>query len=383
MKKSLLALLLLLALGGATYWMQDSALVKSMWSSTAPVAASATTDSQAATAQKPGNQGQPAGQGGSGKRPALAVELAASTTEQISDDIAAIGTLVSDESADIAAETNGRITEIGFAEGASVKTGDVLFRLDDALAQAVLNDVKAKLELARTVFNRNRSLLKSRTIPQSQADTAATDLALAESAVALAEVQLAKLTIRAPFAGRTGFRTVSVGAYVQAGTPLVHLEKIDVLKAAFSVPELQYTQLRQGQTVQVTADAVRGEEFTATIAAIDPLVDESGRALKLRATLDNSADKLRPGMLIRVRVKGPERTSVFVPEAALVPRGDGSVVFAADDTKAREVKVTTGKRRDGNVEILDGLKGGEMVVVAGNTRLSDGAAINPVKTAQN
>jgi membrane fusion protein (multidrug efflux system) len=194
---------------------------------------------------------------------------------------------------------------------------------------------------------------------------------------------LGKLTIRAPFSGRAGFRTVSIGAYVQAGASLVHVEKIDKLKAAFSVPELFFQQLQPGQRVNVTADAVQNESFEATISAISPLVDINGRALQVRAELDNAANKLRPGMLIRIAVRGPQRTSVTVPEAAIVPRSNGVAVFTVSDEKAKEVKVTMGKRADGVVEILDGIKAGDQIIVAGNARLADGATVVAAKPVSN
>ena len=372
MKKSAAALVLLLILAGFAYWLQAGGQLKAYWQDT-PVAQ--VKPDAGKDAQKK--------QGGQGNRAPFAVEVAAAKEDQLSDDIAAVGTLVSDESVDIAAETNGRIVEILFADGAQVGTGDVLFRLDDTLVKAQVADAKARLELAKTVVDRNDALIKSKNIAQSTVDQSNTELTLAESALALAEVQLGKLTIRAPFSGRAGFRGVSVGAYVQAGAPLVHVEKIDLLKAAFSVPELYFSQLALGQNVMVTADAVSGETFEAKISAIDPLVDVNGRALRIRADLNNSAEKLRPGMLIRISVRGPKRSSVTVPEAAIVPRGNGAVVFIAANEKAQEAKVRTGKRSNGTVEILEGLKGGEQVIVAGNTRLSDGAAIAIVPGTSN
>jgi membrane fusion protein, multidrug efflux system len=358
LKKSAAAVILLALLGGAAYWLQAS----DFWQG-APVA------------QKK--------QSGQGSRAPLAVEMATARTDQLSDDISAIGSLVSEESVDISAETNGRIVEILFADGAQVKTGEVLFRLDDTLVKAVVADAEAKLALAKTVFERNEALFKTKNIAQSVFDQTNTELTLAESALALAKVQLGKLTIRAPFSGRAGFRSVSVGAYVQAGAPLVHVEKIDLLKAAFSVPELYFPQLGPGQSVEVTADALPGETFEAKISAIDPLVDINGRALRIRADLENSAEKLRPGMLIRISVRGPQRSSVTVPESAIVPRGNGAVVFIAAGEKAREAKVRTGKRSNGAVEILEGVKAGEQVITAGNTRLSDGAAIAIVPATSN
>jgi membrane fusion protein (multidrug efflux system) len=366
LKKSAAALVLLVILGGAAYWLQANGQLKAYWpgASVAQVKPKAT-------------------KSGQGQRGPLSVEVATAKEDQLSDDIAAIGSLLSEESVDIAAETNGRIVEILFADGTQVNTGDVLFRLDDTLTKAVVADAEARLELAKTVVDRNEALIKSKNIAQSVVDQTNTELTLAESALALAKVQLGKLTIRAPFSGRAGFRGVSVGAYVQAGAPLVHVEKIDLLKAAFSVPELNFSQLALGQSIMVTADAVPGETFEAKIEAIDPLVDINGRALKVRADLDNGAYKLRPGMLIRVSVRGPSRSSVTVPEAAIIPRSNGAVVFIASGDKVREAKVKTGKRSNGAVEILEGLAAGTQVITAGNTRLSDGAAIAIVPSASN
>ncbi len=365
--KRLVGIILGLAmLAGGVYWLHSSGRLASYLPTarTTPVAANAAKPAQA-------------------KRPASPVETAVAKSEELSDDISAIGSLLSDESVDIAAETNGRIVEILFADGAEIEEGAVLFRLDQKLVLAQVADAKARLDLAKSVVERNSTLIKSKNIAQSIFDQSNTELTLAESALALAEVQLGKLTIRAPFSGRVGFRSVSVGAYVQAGASLVHVEKIDKLKAAFSVPELFFQQLQPGQRVNVTADAVANENFEATISAISPLVDINGRALQVRAELDNTANRLRPGMLIRIAVRGPQRNAVTVPEAAIVPRSNGVAVFTVTDAKAKEVKVTMGKRTDGVVEILDGIKVGDEVIVAGNARLADGATVVAAKPLSN
>jgi membrane fusion protein (multidrug efflux system) len=364
-KTSIVAVLLLIALSAGVYWLNGQGKLAGYL----PVQLAALLPTTAAV---PAAQPQAGGQGRRGPSP---VELADASKRMLSDDISAIGTLLSDEAVDIAAETNGRVVEIGFADGAEVKRGDVLFKLDDALALAELGDAKARRELAKTIADRNNTLAKSRNVSQTVADQARTDLALAESAVALAEVQLSKLTIRAPFEGRLGFRSISEGAYVQAGNPLVHLEKIDRLKAAFSVPELYLTRLAIGQAVVVSTDAAPGESVDAKITAIDPLVDEASRSLRVRAAFDNSAGSMRPGMLARIAIKGEARNAVMVPEAAIVPRAGSSALFVADGEKARSVTVKTGRRIDGLVEIVEGLSGAEKVIVAGASRLQDGAAI--------
>ena len=174
---------------------------------------------------------------------------------------------------------------------------------------------------------------------------------------------------------------MSEGAYLTAGTPLVQLDKIDQLKVSFSVPELQQSRISVGQTVEVSADALPGETFRAIVSALNPSIDVNGRALQVRADLDNSASRLRPGLLVRVAVKGPERQAVVVPEAAIVQRGESAFVYTVADNKAAEVKVTLGKRLPGKIEILNGVAAGDVVVTAGNTRLSNGAAVEVVSAA--
>ena len=320
---------------------------------------------------------QRGGATGAGRGPA-AVETALAASVTLSDDLQAVGTLLSEDAVDIAPETAGRIAEVLFTDGAAVDKGQVLFKLDDALIQAQIADAKARLILAEQNFNRNTTLRRSKNVTQSALDSAISELELAKTALGLAEVQLDKLSIRAPFAGTAGFRGQSAGAYVTPGAKLVHLEKSGRLFAEFSVAELDSSKIALGGIVQVIADALPGQIFNATISAIDPALNVEGRALKARAAFDNLEGKLRPGLLVRVTLKGAPRQVVTVPESALVARGNGAVVYIAESGKAREVKVRGGKRLNGQVEILENLRSGAEVIVAGNTRLSDGAAIEAV-----
>lgn len=337
----------------------------------------------AAVAEKqPGQQGAQPSQGGQrqGRGPSP-VETARASTSQLSDDIAAIGTLLADESVSIAPETSGRVARVLFEEGATVALGTELFKLDADLANAALAEAKARLELAEANYNRNQTLRKSGNIAQSTYDAALTEREVARTAVESAEVLLKKLTITAPFPGMLGFRAISEGAYVTAGTALVQLDKIDRLKVSFSVPELEQARIAAGQQVEVRADALPGEAFTATISALNPSIDVNGRALQVRADLDNAALKLRPGLLVRIAVKGATREAVVVPEAAIVQKGDDAFVYTVSDRKAAEVKVRLGKRLPGKIEIVEGIAVGDEVVTAGNTRLSNGAAVEVVSTA--
>jgi membrane fusion protein, multidrug efflux system len=327
---------------------------------------------------------QPAGaaQGGQrGNRGPSPVETAKATRSQLSDDISAIGTLLADKSVAVAPETSGRLAKVLFEDGAAVKAGDPLFQLDTDLAAAALAEAKARLELAQSNYGRSQQLRKSGAVAQSSYEATQTERDVARTAVESAEVLMKKLTITAPFPGRLGFAEVSEGAYVTAGLTLVTLDKTDRLKVSFSVPELAQSRIATGQRVTFTADALPGESFTATVSALDPSLDVNGRALAVRADAGNADGKLKPGLLVRVTVKGPDRNAVMVPESAIVQRGDNAFVYTIADNKAAQVKVKTGKRIEGRVEITEGLESGATVVTAGGTSLSDGAAVEVVSTA--
>lgn len=294
-------------------------------------------------------------------------------------DILTVGSLQSDESVQISSEIAGRIAEISFAEGEHVKMGDLLVRLDSALTQADLDDVRARFELAEANQKRTSALAKSGNATQRANDEAATTLATARAALALVEARLNKLSIRAPFSGVLGVRNVSVGAYLNPGVAIVNLEKIDQLKVDFKVPESYLARIRVGQTLELMVDALPGQSFSGTIYAIDPMVDVNGRALNIRARLPNPDLTLRPGLFARIAIKSVgTQAGVFVPEEAIVPRGEQALVYRVVDGKVQETVVRLGARKAGEVEVLEGLAGDAVVVTAGQHRLRDGAPVEVV-----
>jgi membrane fusion protein, multidrug efflux system len=295
--------------------------------------------------------------------------------------IRSVGTLMSDESVNISAEQAGRILEIRFGEGDTVKAGDILVRLDDALLKAERADVRSRLSLAEGNLRRATLLSKSGAGTERALDEARSAQETSRAALDLAEVRLSKTEIRAPFDGTIGLRAQSAGAYITPGQTIVNLEKIDVLKLSFKVPELFLSQVRNGQQVEVAVDAFPDRRFLGTIYAIDPMVDVNGRALSIRARLDNTDRTLRPGLFARVGIRrNAGEQIVVVPEGAIVPRGNGPVVFRVRDGKAVETPVQLGERRSGAVEIVSGVAADETVVIAGHTRLRNGATVEVVST---
>jgi membrane fusion protein (multidrug efflux system) len=290
--------------------------------------------------------------------------------------ITAVGSLRSDESITVRPEVAGRIAFIGFQEGQRVPKGAALVRLDPAINQAEVQQAQANLTLARAKYERANELQGKGFISGQAKDEAENNLKVAEAALALANARLAKTEIKAPFSGVIGLRSVSVGDYVKEGADMVNLESIDALKVDFRVPEVYLRQVAVGQTLKVTLDALPGKAYDGKVFAINPLVDAAGRAMVIRAQVKNTDTALRPGMFARVRlITQATDDALVLPEQALVPQGDDQYVYRVVDGKANRVKVVTGQRRDGMVEIVEGVAAGDLVVNAGQLKLRDGSPV--------
>lgn len=335
----------------------------------------------AASAAKPG---APAG-GPAGGPPggfAMAVEIAKVASGKLDDEVSAVGSLKSVDSVILRPEVSGRVAAIRFADGQKAAKGAVLIELDAQTQAAELQQAKANLGLAQANARRNEDLFQKKFVSQRALDETHAQLKVQEASVALAAARLAKMALRAPFAGVVGLRSVSVGDYVKDGQELVNFEGVTTLKVDFSLPEMHLAKLARGQRVELTSDAMPGKHFVATVDAIDPRIDANGRSLAVRAKLDNADGVLRPGMFVRVRLIFASRENILtIPEQALVPSAQGISVFVVIDGKVKQTPVKPGQRRAGSVEIVEGLKAGDSVVTAGQLKLRDGAPVKPIDEA--
>ncbi|WP_306604302.1 efflux RND transporter periplasmic adaptor subunit [Azonexus sp.] len=326
-----------------------------------------------AVAAAPGSA--PAGPAAAAQRP-VAVEVALVQAVDFSDEVSAVGSLKASESVILRPEVSGRVVRIGFRDGAVVGQGDLLIALDAAIQDAELAQAQANLGLAQASYRRNQELLDKKFISQQALDASGATLKVQEAAVQLAEAKAAKMRIRAPFRGVIGLRDVSVGSYVKEGEVLVNIEDISSLRVDFRLAESYLGRLAAGQSLELSSDALPGQRFTARVEAIDPQIDPNGRSIAVRARLDNSAGKLRPGMFVRVRLAFGERKGVLMlPEEAIVPGAKASV-FKQVDGKAERVVVRLGVRRDAMVEVVEGLAAGDVIVTAGQMKLRPGAPIS-------
>lgn len=307
--------------------------------------------------------------------PPVAVEAIEVVYRPLARRLSAVGSLVAEESVMVRPEISGRIVEIGFTEGQHVKRGQLLFRLDDEVLRAELQQAQANLALAQTKYKRAEELQRRGFLSQQARDEARNDLQVQQANVALARARLEKASILAPFDGEIGLRYVSVGDYVSSGQDLVTLQATNRLKADFRIPEVYLGQIHVGQKLEVGVDAMPGRVWTGTVTAISPLVDVAGRSLVMRAVIDNNDDLLRPGLFARVNVLLNESDALMVPETALAPRGNQQYVLRVENDRVREVAVQIGQRSHGMVEIVAGLQPGDKVITAGLQKVSDGTRV--------
>jgi membrane fusion protein (multidrug efflux system) len=315
-------------------------------------------------------------------RDVVAVEAARVTIGTVIEDLRAVGTLRPNEAVTVVSEIAGRVERIGFREGQPVAAGDVLIELDAAMLRAELAKARSDLTLARANHERAAALTKRGMVTERALDEARAALQAAEAGRALVQARLEKATIKAPLSGVVGLRALSVGAYVTPGQPIVELADVDPVKVDFRVQELALSELRRGQPIRVTVDALPGKTFDGEIDAIDPIIDVAGRAIRLRARIPNPRRALSPGLFARVQIVIKRReNAVLVPESAVFAEGSRRFVYRVIDGRAALTGVELGQRRPGQVEIRKGLARDDVVVTAGHQQIRDGTAVDVVDPA--
>ncbi|WP_334133491.1 efflux RND transporter periplasmic adaptor subunit [Tepidimonas sp.] len=335
-----------------------------------------------------GSPGRGAGGGPSGLGGPVAVEVRPVQVGPLADEAQAVGTLRARQSVVLRPEVAGRVVAIGFADGAAVRRGQLLFQLDDALPRAELAQAEAQLAVQQANLRRTEELVAQGFVAQRTLDENRAALAVAQAQVELARARWQRTRLVAPFDGLAGIRSVDVGEYVKDGAELVRLEDVSQLLLDFRLPERLQPRVRPGQTVRVRVDAWPQREFTARVQAIDPVIEPNGRALAVRAALQQPDAALKPGMFARVTLELARfEQALRVPEEAIVPQGQQFWVWRLDGSaeapQAQRVAVQLGLRQDGWVQVTQGLQAGDRVVVAGHQRLQrDGTLVRIVDPAR-
>lgn len=299
----------------------------------------------------------------------------------------AIGSIKASEGVDLTFEVAGVVNKINFKANEKVKQGDVLVQLDDSIQEADLQAAKASAVLSDQNLKRAQTLRTQGVGAVSNVDSAAATAASAHAQVAKLEAIVKQKTLVAPFSGTMGIPKIDVGQYVTPGLAVATLQNMDTMRVDFTVPEQSIDLLKLGQTVKVSPNS--DQEFEGKIIGIDPKIDPSTRLVSVRGEIDNVSGQLNPGQFVQVVVQLPEEDNIIaVPQTAVVSSLYGDYVFivrpvqadgAADNSNSEaqteklaidQLFVKLGRRMKGVVEVTSGLKDGDIIVSAGQNRLS-------------
>ena len=315
--------------------------------------------------KKDGQQQQAAGgRGGAGGagRP-IRADAYIVKTALLSDNLETPGSIVANESTEIHTEVAGRITGIYFKEGSFVNKGALLVKLNDADLQAQRRKLQVQLQVARQNENRSSQLLKIQGISRQDYETTALQVTNVNADLAVLQTQIEKTNIRAPFSGKVGLRTVSLGAYISPTTTLTTISQLSQLKIDFTVPERYIPQISLGQNVHFRVDGIN-RTYAATVAATQSNITENSRTLQVRATVKGPQEGLVPGNFAKVIIDfEPDPNAIVVPTQAIIPQARGKKVYMFSGGQAKFVDVTTGLRDSANIQITSGLKAGDTVLI--------------------
>ena len=291
------------------------------------------------------------------------------------NNLALSGSIEANEQVEIRSEVSGIVKTIYFQEGSNVAKGQVLLKVDDIELKAQLAQAKTKESLASENERRAKLLLQKEAISQEEYDVARADHQSAKAQSQLILAQIEKTTVRAPFSGKIGLRSISPGTYVTPALLVAKLVNSGQLKITFSIPEKYASQVNKNGiiTFKVTGS---DQTYTAKIYAIEPEVEIATRTLKVRALADNKNGKLLPGTFADVQLPlDIIKDAVVIPTEAIIPVQGGKKVFIANKGMAKEVMVETATRTDASILVLSGLKVGDTVLTSGVMSLKDEAPI--------
>ena len=323
---------------------------------------------------------------GAWKAPPVAVTAMKAQRQVWQPQVKAVGSLRAVRGVDVTAEIAGLVSEVLFAPGEEVKAGRALVQLNADADIAQLRVLQAAAELAQVVYERDRKQFAIQAVSQAVLDADAADLKGKLAQVAQQEAIVKKKTIRAPFAGRLGIRTVYPGQYANPGDKIVTLQSLDEIYIDFFLPQQELARISLRQAVQAGTDTYPGRVFSGWITTINPRVETDTRNVQVEATLANPGHKLLPGMFVTARVQaGPAQSYLTLPQTAVTYNPYGETVYLAEPggngpegqpiLTVKQTFVTVGPTRGDQVAVLSGVMEGDLVVTSGQLKLKNGSAV--------
>ncbi|MDI5898633.1 efflux RND transporter periplasmic adaptor subunit [Flavobacterium yafengii] len=300
-----------------------------------------------------------------GKGKSMSVNGIVATPQTFDNNLSLSGSIEANEQVEIRSEVSGIVEAIYFQEGSNVSKGQVLFKVNDLELRAQLRQTSTREGLASENERRAKLLLQKEAISQEEYDLARADLKSAQAQSQLIQAQIAKTSVRAPFSGRIGLRSISPGTYITPTILVAKLVNTGKLKITFSIPEKYASQVKTNTYITFTVSGST-EKYTAKVYAIEPEVAVATRTLQVRAIAENKNGKLLPGTFADVELPlDIIKDAIVVPTEAIIPVQNGKKVFISSNGQAKEVMIETATRTDASILVLSGLKAGDTIITSG------------------
>jgi membrane fusion protein, multidrug efflux system len=308
---------------------------------------------------------QAPGRGGARQQGPISVDGFVVSEKSISEDIEVPGSLLPFEETQIRAEVGGRIVQLNINEGAVVSKGTLLVKLFDKDLQAQLRKLEVQLKIKEKSEERSSELLKIQGISQQDYDLSALDVENLRADIEATRIAISKTEIRAPYTGRVGLRSVSLGAYIAPNDVITVIRQVDKLKLDFSIPEKYAQEIAPGYTVSFVVDGGR-KYHNAKVIATENSVDQNTRTLKVKALVSEKHPELIPGVFAKVNLQlGKNEKALLVPTQSVIPTARNKQVIVVRKDSVLYAVVETGIRDSAFVQITSGIKSGDTVVTTG------------------
>ncbi len=285
------------------------------------------------------------------------------------------GNVLAIQEINLSAEASGVITRLNMQEGAEVRRGQLLVKINDNNLVPQLSQTKYALELMEQNAARQQTLFERGGSSQEEFDTIQIELNKLKTEVEILEAQIRRTEIRAPFDGILGLKYVDIGAYITPTTRIATLQDLSNMVVDFAVPERYAQQVRIGNEIRFT---VQGTDsvFTARVYAQEPQVDTRTRTIQVRAATTNEGRLLRPGAFATIDLVLDESdTALIVPSIALIPDMGAYKVYKYDNGTVVSVPVDIGSRTPTGVQIINGIAAGDTILVSGLLQVQDGMPV--------
>lgn len=294
----------------------------------------------------------------------LAINAIVVKPSKLEDEVSLNGALLANEQVELKAEAQGKIIVLNLVEGAVVKKGTLLAKLNDADLQATLKRQNAQEAQLNADEKRKKSLYAINGISQQEYEQAKTSLDAIRADIQMTRAQIAKTEIRAPFDGTVGLRAVSLGAFVSQSSTIAKLIQTHPLKVEFNLPERYSMAIKKGQEISFSVEGDNAD-YKAKIYAIEPEIDPLTRAVKIRGFASNAKNSLLPGSYIKINLPLQGGAALLVPAETIVPKLGSQNLYVVKNGKAMLTEVKTGFRTGTQVEIIKGISKGDTVATTG------------------